>query len=98
MPNGHSCFVYIMTNWSHTVLYVGMTHDLARRMYEHKNGVYKGFTKKYHLNKLVYYIEFCMTVDAIACEKRFKKLSRTNKEKLINAQNPEWRDLSADLL
>ena len=73
-----------------------MTHDLARRMYEHKNGIHEGFTKKYHVNKLVYYVNFNMTVDAIACEKRLKKLSRANKEKLINEQNPEWRDMTED--
>ena len=96
MENNSDCFVYIMTNWNNKVLYVGMTHDLVRRVYEHKNGVRKGFTKKYHCTKLVYFAQFCMTVDAIACEKRFKKLSRANKEKLIEAQNPSWRDLAEE--
>ena len=74
------CYVYIMTNWNNKVLYVGMTHDIVRRVYEHKNGVFEGFTKKYHCKKLVFFTTFKMTVDAIACEKRFKKLSvRTGK-------------------
>ena len=96
MEYNSDCFVYMMTNWNNKVLYVGMTHDLVRRVYEHKNGVHEGFTKKYRCTKLVYFTQFHMTTDAIDCEKRFKKLSRANKEKLIEAQNPSWRDLSED--
>ena len=96
MENNSDCYVYMMANWNNKVLYVGMTHDLARRVYEHKNGIHEGFTKKYHCTKLVYLTRFHMTVDAIACEKRYKKLSRANKEKLIKDQNPTWRDLSED--
>ena len=98
MEHNSDCCVYMMANWNNKVLYVGLTHDLVRRVYEHKNGVHEGFTKKYHCTKLVYFVRFHMTVDAIACEKRYKKLSRANKEKLVEEQNPSWRDLSEDFL
>ncbi len=93
---GSDCFVYMMASPDNSMLYIGMTHDLARRVYEHKNGVYDGYTKTNGCTKLVYYTQFRMTVDAIACEKRFKKLSRANKEELVVEQNPTWRDLSED--
>ena len=90
------CYVYMMTNKWNSVIYVGMTHDIVRRVYEHKNGIYEGFTKKYKLEKLVYLVCFTQTVDAIACEKRFKKFARQKKVDLIQEQNPHWRDLSDD--
>ena len=65
-PVNSDCYVYIMTNWNNKVLYVGMTHDIVRRVYEHKQGIYEGFTKKYHCKKLIYFTRFRMTVDAIA--------------------------------
>lgn len=87
-------FVYIMTNIANTVLYTGITSDLIRRVYEHKNKLVEGFTKKYNLTKLVYLEEFADVNDAIAAEKKIKGWLRIKKIKLIESKNPEWRDLS----
>ncbi|OAN46919.1 excinuclease ABC subunit C [Chloroflexus islandicus] len=92
----HHYFVYIMTNNHHTVLYTGMTNDLTRRVYQHKTGRGSQFTRKYQATKLVYYE---MTTDvraAITREKQIKAGSRQKKIALIEAMNPEWRDLSVD--
>ncbi len=87
-------YVYILSNYTNTTLYVGVTGNINRRMYEHKNGFADGFTKKYNVNKLVY-LEDCNNVkDAIAREKQLKKWRREKKEMLINSLNPEWRDLT----
>ncbi len=89
--------VYIMTNKYNTVLYTGVTSDLARRVRQHKEGVYPGFTKKYNVTKLVYY-EVCDGAnEAIRREKLIKGGSRKKKEALINSVNSEWRDLSEDI-
>ncbi len=91
--------VYIMTNQHHTVLYIGVTSDLIGRVYEHKQKVYpNSFTAKYNCNKLVYYNGFMTITEAINEEKRLKGGSRKNKIDLINAMNPEWRDLYDSLL
>lgn len=83
-----------MTNWNHEVLYIGVTNDIVRRVYEHKEKLADGFTKKYNVNKLVY-VESCGDVrDAIAREKQLKGGSRQKKINLINSDNPEWSDLS----
>ena len=68
-----SYYVYIMTNVARTVLYIGMTSDLAKRVWEHKNSVVKSFTEKYSVNRLVYYEEYGDVWDAITREKRLKK-------------------------
>ena len=94
MERTDHCYVYMMANWNNKVLYIGMTHDIVRRVYEHKHGIHDGFTKKYNCTKLVYLTEFHLTVDAIACEKRYKKLSRAKKNALVSEQNPTWHDLS----
>ena len=89
--------VYIMTNRVNTVFYTGVTNDLSRRIYEHKSNAVKGFTSRYKLHKLVF---FEVTNDinaAIQREKQIKGGSRQKKIELINAMNPEWRDLSEDL-
>ncbi len=86
-------YVYILTNFHNTTLYVGMTNDLARRMYEHKNEVNEEFTKLYQIHKLVYYECFLRVNDAIMREKQIKKLSRKNKDKLIGNTNPSWQEL-----
>jgi putative endonuclease len=86
-------FVYIMTNKNNTVLYTGVTNDLQRRVYEHKNKLLKGFTSKYNITRLVYFEEFGEIRDAIAREKQIKAGSRKKKEDLINSINPEWKDL-----
>ncbi|MHB2154790.1 GIY-YIG nuclease family protein [Calditrichota bacterium GD2] len=89
-------FVYIMTNWNNKIMYVGITNNLMRRVYEHKNKLINGFTKKYNINKLVYYETFQDVRAAIEREKEIKKWRREKKNKLVNTKNPEWRDLSED--
>ena len=86
--------IYIMTNQWNTTLYTGVTSDLIKRMYQHKNKEYKGsFTAKYNLSKLVYFEVFHNIEDAIAREKQIKGGSRATKNDLINRINPEWKDL-----
>ena len=87
-------YVYMLTNKSNTVLYTGVTNDLQRRVKEHQNEKIKGFTKRYHLHKLVFFEEFSNINDAIACEKRLKHWTRAKKNELIESKNPNWRDLS----
>ena len=83
-----------MTNKNNTVLYTGVTSNIVKRVYQHRNKVYKGFTARYNCSKLVYYREFSHITEAIAYEKKIKAGNRKNKEKLINAMNPQWKDLS----
>ena len=86
--------IYIMTNDSNTVLYTGVTSDLLRRIYQHKEKMdLKCFTYKYNITKLVYYESFDSIEEAIAREKQIKGGSRKKKEILINSVNPEWKDL-----
>ena len=86
-------YVYILSNQSNSVLYVGMTNDLERRLYEHRSGATEGFTKKYRVHKLVFY-EVCFDVrDAIAREKQIKRWSRQKKIDLISSFNREWKEL-----
>ena len=88
--------VYIMTNSRHTVLYTGVTNDLQNRVQEHKNGKGSAFTKKYNVNKLVYY-EIGDDINlAIVREKQIKAGSRQKKIDLINSMNPNWKDLSEE--
>ena len=87
-------FVNILTNITNKVLYVGITNDLIRRLYEHKHKLIKGFTQKYRLTKLVYFEEFSNVNDAIAAEKKIKGWLRIKKIKLIESINPQWNDLS----
>ena len=79
-------------------LYVGVTNDIARRAYEHKTHSVPGFTKKYNVDKLVYYECFADIKDAIAQEKRLKRYARNWKKDLIEKNNPEWRDLFDTLM
>mgnify|MGYP006449221725 CR=1 FL=1 len=89
--------VYILTNAGNSVVYVGVTNDIERRMSEHRSGLIPGFTRRYRLNKLIYN-EQCSTVDdAIAREKQLKSWRRAKKEQLITGINPEWHDLAGDL-
>ncbi len=85
-------FVYIMASQSGT-LYIGVTNDLLRRVYEHKEGLIAGFTKKYRCIKLIYYESYKNVNDAIAREKQLKNWNRKKKEFLINKFNPLWEDL-----
>lgn len=89
-------FVYILTNKSNKVLYIGVTNNLECRMYEHKNKLVKGFTEKYNLTKLVYYEVTSDIISAIKREKQLKNWHIDWKIKLINDFNPEWKDLSID--
>jgi putative endonuclease len=89
-------YVYILSNWTGDVLYIGMTNNMERRLYEHKQKLVPGFTKKYSVTKLVY-LELAASPDeAIAREKQLKNWRREKKDALINAQNPDWKDLSED--
>jgi putative endonuclease len=90
-------YVYLLTNWNNKVIYIGVTNDLHRRVYEHKNKLFEGFSKKYNLSKLVYFEETCDINAAIAREKEIKKWRREKKDKLIEQINPEWKDLSESL-
>lgn len=87
-------FVYLMTNWNNNVIYVGVTSDLERRVYEHKNKLIKGFTEKYNINKLVYFEETEDVNSAIAREKEIKKWRREKKNRLVEKLNIRWEDLS----
>lgn len=86
-------YVYITTNSSNAVLYTGVTNDLKRRIYEHKEKKIEGFTKKYNVTKLVYYEIGNDVNGAISREKQIKGGSRNKKIQLINDFNPEWKDL-----
>ena len=90
-------YIYILTNVTNKVMYVGMTNDLRRRIYEHKNELLDGFTKKYHVHKLVYYEEHKEPMVAIKREKQLKSLLRIKKNELVETINPEWKDLTDDL-
>ncbi|MBQ3040654.1 MAG: GIY-YIG nuclease family protein [Clostridia bacterium] len=83
----------MITNKSKTVLYTGVTNNIERRMYEHKNKQIKGFTKRYNVNQLVYYESYSDVNYAISREKQIKNLLRRKKEELINSMNPNWDDL-----
>jgi len=87
-------YVYIMTNRTNRVLYTGVTGDLERRVYEHKNELAKGFTSKYKIKKLVYYEEFDDSISAVLREKQIKAGRRNKKVELIQRENEKWKDLS----
>ena len=89
-------FVYILANWDDSVLYIGVTSNLERRLYEHRNGLVEGFTKKYNVHKLVYFEHTNDVYSAISREKQLKKWNRTKKNTLISRQNPNWTDLSVN--
>jgi putative endonuclease len=89
-------YVYLLTNWNNEVMYVGVTNNLARRMFEHKNRLIKGFTEKYNLNKLVYFEEAQDVMSALTREKEIKKWRREKKNRLVNLANPDWKDLSTE--
>ena len=89
-------YVYILSNWDDSVLYVGVTSNLPKRLYEHRSGFFEGFTKKYNIHKLVYYEEASYLRSALAREKQLKGWTRAKKNALIQRLNPEWKDLSAN--
>jgi putative endonuclease len=92
---GKVYYVYMLSNTSR-MIYTGMTNDLQRRVYEHKNKLIDGFTKKYNLHKLVYYDETDDVGYAIRREKEIKGWSKKKKKALIESMNPLWKDLAKD--
>lgn len=90
----HNYYVYILTNWNNKVIYIGITNDLKRRVYEHRNGLGGGFTEKYNVKKLVYFEHTNDVNSALKREKEIKKWRREKKDNLVISINPEWNDLS----
>ncbi|MEO8512846.1 MAG: GIY-YIG nuclease family protein [Ignavibacteria bacterium] len=90
-------FVYILASKKNGTLYVGFTGSISKRVNEHKNNKYGGFSKKYDVKSLVYYQEFLVVEDALKRERQLKKWNRSWKIELIEKNNPDWKDLSLDL-
>jgi len=97
MNNNKQYYIYLLTNQNNTVIYTGVTSNLIKRIWEHKNKLVKGFTQRYNIDKLVYYEIYDDPENAIAREKQIKAGSRKNKIGLIESMNPEWKDLSDSL-
>ncbi len=91
-------YVYILASRQNGTLYIGVTSDLIKRIWQHKNKLVKGFTEKYDIDRLVYYEHFLNADSAIKREKRLKKYNRRWKTTLIEKLNPEWKDLYKDLI
>ena len=89
----HDYYVYILTNEHGNVMYIGVTNNLSRRLYEHRKGLVDGFTKKYNTHKLVYYETTTDINSAIAREKQLKGWSRSKKNALVESINPEWKEI-----
>jgi putative endonuclease len=96
MPIETRYYVYLMTNWNHRVMYVGVTNDLTRRVYEHKNKLVSGFTEKYNIDKPVYFEDSSDVQSALNREKEIKKWRREKKNALVLSVNPQWDDLSEE--
>jgi len=90
-------YVYLMTNKNNTVIYTGVTNNLKKRVFQHKNKIIKGFTEKYNIVKLVYYETLDNPYNAISREKQIKAGSRKKKIDLINKLNSQWKDLYEEL-
>ena len=93
----HNYFVYIVTNFNRTVVYIGVTNSLIRRITEHNEGLIDGFTKKYNCKFLIYYEHYTDINMAISREKEVKKWNRKKKNELIEKFNPEWKFLNDGL-
>ena len=93
-----SSYIYILSNQSNTTIYIGVTSDLIKRVYEHKNKLVDGFTKKYNVNKLVYYEVYDDIQTAIKREKQLKTFKREWKNQLVEKDNREWLDLYDKIL
>ena len=87
-------YVYLVTNQTNSVLYAGVTNNLERRIYEHKNGLCDGFTKKYRCYKLVYFEETSNINAAIEREKQIKGWTRKKKDEIIAVVNPDWKEIA----
>ena len=86
-------YIYLLTNYNNKVIYVGVTSNLPQRVHQHKTKFYEGFTKKYNVNKLVYYETYTWIQNAIAREKQIKAYNRSKKNKLVEDLNPNWEEL-----
>jgi putative endonuclease len=91
-------YVYIVTNHKNGTLYVGVTSNLVKRIFEHKNKLVEGFSSKYNLDRLVYFVTTDDIISAIEKEKQMKKWVRQYKLNVINELNPEWKDLYLDII
>lgn len=91
-------YVYILASKRNGTLYIGITNDLIKRVWQHKNKLVDGFTKKYGVDKLVYFEDTSDVMSAIAREKQLKNWHRQWKINLIQSKNPEWRDLYQDIV
>ena len=91
-------YMYILTNFNSTVMYIGVTNNLVRRVYEHKKGEIPGFTQRYQVHKLVYFEEFKDVYQAIKREKQLKGWTRAKKNALVETRNPNWEDWSLRLI
>jgi putative endonuclease len=98
MKHEHQYYVYILTTAGNSVLYTGVTNDLIRRVYEHKNNLVPGFTKRYNVHKLVYFETGEDIVAAIEREKQIKSLDRKKKIAMIDVFNPDWHELYDEIL
>ena len=98
MPREYNFWVYIVTNRNHSVLYIGVTNNLAQRITEHREGTGANFPAAYRCSKLLYVEHYTDVREAIAREKQLKRWSRGKKVALINTMNPSWLDLGADVL
>ena len=94
----NSCYVYILAGRRNGTLYIGVTHDLARRVYGHKTSAVEGFTEKYRVHNLVCFEAYTDVRDALAREKRLKKWKRQWKIDLIERMNPAWKDLYSQII
>jgi len=94
MPRQYNFFVYILANKRNSTLYTGFTNNLERRVWEHKNDINEGFTKRYSVHNLVYYEVHQNIFEAQKRELQIKKWSRSWKLELIESENPDWKDLS----
>lgn len=93
----YTYFIYILTNEIHTVLYIWVTNNLSRRIYEHKNKIIKWFTSRYNCDRLIYFEQTNSIEEAIKREKQIKKRSRDKKEALINIDNPNWEEMLLEI-
>ena len=91
-------YIYILSSENNSTIYVGVTNNLIRRVYEHKNNMVEGFTKKYNVHKLVYFEKTSDVNSAIAREKQIKSWKRLKKNLLIEQVNPQWRDLYNEII
>lgn len=91
-------YVYILTNKTNAVMYIGVTNNLQRRLYEHKNKLVDGFTQRYNVHKLVYFEQYSEINDALKREKQLKRWARAKKNLLVESKNPNWEDWGDSLV